>query len=90
VATLEVLGAIGVEAMHAHDVALAEELRSALDLPPTGSAIVSVTGAGPGVEHALAAVGIKGATRADGCRLSFHIYNHRDDVAAAIAALRSA
>lgn len=90
VATLDVLGAIGVEAMHAHDVALADELRAALDLPPTGSAIVSVTGAGPGVEQALAAVGVKGATRADGCRLSFHVYNDRNDVAAAVAALRSA
>ena len=51
---------------------LADELREGLDLPPTGSAIVSVVGAEPGLEQSLAAAGIKGATRADGCRLSFH------------------
>ena len=87
VTTLEVLRGIGVEAMHAHDVGLADELRDALDLPATGSAIVSVVGAEPGLEQSLAAAGIKGATRADGCRLSFHVYNDREDVAAVRAAL---
>ena len=87
VTTLDVLQGIGVEAMHAHDVALADELREALDLPPTGSAIVSIVGAEPGLEQSLAAAGIKGATRADGCRLSFHVYNDREDVAAVRAAL---
>ena len=87
VTTLEVLQGIGVGAMHAHDVALADELREALDLPPTGSAIVSIVETEPGLEQSLAAAGIKGATRADGCRLSFHVYNDREDVAAVRAAL---
>jgi selenocysteine lyase/cysteine desulfurase len=87
VTTLDVLRGIGVEAMHAHDVALADELRDALGLPSTGSAIVSIAGAKPGLEQSLAAAGIKGATRADGCRLSFHVYNDRQDVAAVRAAL---
>ena len=34
-------------------------------------------------------VGIRAATRANGCRLVFHLYNDDDDVAAALAALRS-
>jgi selenocysteine lyase/cysteine desulfurase len=87
VTTLDVLRGIGVEPMHAHDVALADELRDALHLPSTGSAIVSIVGAEPGLEQALAAAGIKGATRANGCRLSFHVYNDREDVAAVRAAL---
>ena len=60
--TLDVLQGIGIEAIHAHDVVLADELRKALDLPPTGSAIVSIVGAEPGLEQSLAAAGIKGAT----------------------------
>jgi selenocysteine lyase/cysteine desulfurase len=94
VTSLAVLAAIGVEAMHAHDVRLANCLRERLDLPSAGSAIVSVATAEQGgaeqggVEQALAAAGIKAAVRADGCRLSFHIYNDDDDVEAAVAALR--
>ena len=88
VASLEVMGEIGIDAMRAHDVRLADGLREALDRGPTGSAIVSIAGTGDGVEQALAAVGIKAATRADGCRLSFHVYNDEEDVAAATTALR--
>jgi selenocysteine lyase/cysteine desulfurase len=84
--SLEVLGEIGVETIHAHNVELADGLRVALDLPPTGSAIVSIPAAG--AQRALAAAKIKASTRADGCRLSFHIYNDEDDVAAAVQALR--
>ena len=54
---------------------------------PTGSAIVSIAGLGAGIEDRLSACGIKAAARADGCRLSFHIYNDDDDVEAACAAL---
>ena len=89
VTTLEVLQGIGVEAMHAHDVALADELREALDLPPTGSAIVSIVGAEPGLERSLAGGRRRDWTkyRADGCRLSFHVYNDLEDVAAVRATL---
>ena len=66
------------------DVALADGLRGELGVEPTGSAIVSV--GGDDLESALAARGIKAATRASGCRLSFHLYNDEDDVAAAVAA----
>jgi selenocysteine lyase/cysteine desulfurase len=86
VASLEVLGAIGVETIHDHNVGLADGLRAALDLPPTGSAIVSIPGAG--AQRALAAAEIRASTRGDGCRLSFHIYNDDEDVAAVVQALR--
>jgi selenocysteine lyase/cysteine desulfurase len=87
VTSLQAIAAIGVESIWAHDIALADELRAALGQQPAGSAIVSI--AGDDVEHALAHAGIKAATRADSCRLAFHLYNDADDVAAAAAALRS-
>jgi selenocysteine lyase/cysteine desulfurase len=36
----------------------------------------------------LAAAEIRASTRGDGCRLSFHIYNDDEDVAAVVQALR--
>jgi len=86
VASLEVLGQIGVDAMNRHNVGLADALRTALDLEPSGSAIVSIAGAD--AERALASARIKASIRADGCRLSFHIYNDDEDVADAVSALR--
>jgi selenocysteine lyase/cysteine desulfurase len=87
VTSLRALAEVGVVSIGAHDVALANDLRAALGQQPTGSAIVSI--AGDDLERALGEAGIKAATRADGCRLSFHLYNDEDDVAAAAAALRS-
>ena len=85
VTSLGVLAEIGMTAIHDHDVELADGLRDALGHEPTGSAIVSV--GGDDLEARLAPLGIKAATRANGCRLSFHLYNDHDDVAAAAAAL---
>ena len=86
VTSLSALSELGMDAINAHDVGLADGLRSELGVEPTGSAIVSI--GGDDLESALAARGIKAATRASGCRLSFHLYNDEDDVAAAAAALR--
>jgi selenocysteine lyase/cysteine desulfurase len=86
VASLTALTEVGLEVIHEHDVRLADGLRAELGIGPTGSAIVSVGGGE--VEHALAAHGIKAATRANGGRLSFHLYNDDEDVALAAAALR--
>ena len=88
VTSLGVLAEIGMKAIHDHDVELADSLRDALGHAPTGSAIVSV--GGDDLEARLAPLGIKAATRANGCRLSFHLYNDHDDVIAAAAALRRA
>ncbi|MEX2625804.1 MAG: aminotransferase class V-fold PLP-dependent enzyme [Ilumatobacteraceae bacterium] len=75
---LEVLAGIGPDAIGRHDVALADRLRAALDLPPGDSAIVSLDVDG-GVER-LTAAGIRCAGRAGKVRLSFHLYNTTDDV----------
>jgi selenocysteine lyase/cysteine desulfurase len=86
VSSLGALAEVGVGAIHRHDAELADALRVALGLDPAGSAIVSIHG--DHVERSLAAVGIKASTRANGCRLAFHLYNDHDDVAAAATALR--
>jgi selenocysteine lyase/cysteine desulfurase len=86
VTSLQAIADVGVASIRAHDVALADALRAALGQAPAGSAIVSI--AGDDVEQAVARAGIKAATRADGCRLAFHLYNDADDVAAAALALR--
>lgn len=85
VPSLALVEEIGVAAIHEHDVALANELRSLLGLEPSNSAIVSL--AAPGAEASLRAAGIRASTRAGRARLCFHLYNDEQDVAAAAAAL---
>ena len=89
---LELLGEIGVERIHAHDVALADAFRRGLGLEPAGSAIVSVA-VPDGTAEALAERGVQASIRAGGLRVSFHVHNDEADVAAvldALAALRVA
>jgi selenocysteine lyase/cysteine desulfurase len=83
---LEVLLEIGVEAIQAHDVRLADRFRAAMGLEPSESAIVPV--AAEGATERLAAAGVRAAVRAGNARLSFHVYNTDDDVDLAVAALR--
>jgi selenocysteine lyase/cysteine desulfurase len=83
---LDVLTGVGVAAIHAHDVALANAFRSAIGLAPSGSAIVSVRAAG--AADRLAAAGLRVAGRAGAARVAFHLWNTADDVARAAAALR--
>ena len=83
--TLETLLAVGVEAVHEHDVALANRFRAGLGLPASNSAIVSTDV--PGAAEKLAAAGIQASVRAGSLRASFHLYNTTDDVDAALAAL---
>jgi selenocysteine lyase/cysteine desulfurase len=85
VPSLELIERIGVPAIHAHDVGLADRLRTGLGLEPAGSAIVSVDR--PGAARRLEAAGIRASTRAGAARLAFHLYNTDDDVDRAIAAL---
>lgn len=82
---LELLERVGVDAVHAHDVALANRFRAGMGLPESDSAIVSVEA--PDADRRLAAAGIRAATRAGSLRASFHLYNTEDDVDAALAAL---
>jgi len=82
---LETLLAVGVEAVHGHDVALANRFRRGLGLPPSDSAIVSTDV--PDASERLAAAGIFTSVRAGSLRASFHLYNTEHDVDAALAAL---
>ena len=83
--TLEYLEGVGVEAIHAHDVALANRLRAGLGLEPGDSAMVSLAGERAGAR--LERAGLTVAMRAGGARLSFHLYNDDEDVGAALRAL---
>jgi selenocysteine lyase/cysteine desulfurase len=87
VPALELLASLGAASIEAHNVGLANEFRARLDLKPSNSAIVSVPLAGAG--ERLAAAGIASAGRAGRTRLSFHVYNSRDDVDRAAAAILS-
>jgi selenocysteine lyase/cysteine desulfurase len=82
---LAVLREIGVEAIHDHDLALANRFRAGLGLEPGKSAIVSADL--PGAEERLLAAGIRAAVRGGALRASFHLYNTESDVDAALSAL---
>jgi selenocysteine lyase/cysteine desulfurase len=85
VPSLELLRDTGIEAVRAHDVALANRLRDGLGMPRGDSAIVAVTT--PGAAERLAAAGIRASTRAGAARLSFHLHNTREDAERALEAL---
>ncbi|MFF3448969.1 aminotransferase class V-fold PLP-dependent enzyme [Streptomyces sp. NPDC002667] len=83
--SLALIEELGVEAVHAHDLALADRFRTGLaplghePLPAPGSAIVSV----PGLGHRqgeLSRAGIEVSNRAGNLRASFHLYNTPADV----------
>ncbi|MDG4809172.1 aminotransferase class V-fold PLP-dependent enzyme [Micromonospora sp. WMMD1120] len=82
---LELVAEIGVPAIRAHDVALANRFLRGLGRPPGESAIVAVDV--PDAERRLAAAGIRAAVRAGRVRASFHVYSTEADVDAALAAL---
>jgi selenocysteine lyase/cysteine desulfurase len=76
---------IGIEAINAHNVALANRFLAGLGQPPGHSAIVTVDV--PGAEEKLAAAGVRAAVRAGRVRASFHVYSTEADVDAALDAL---
>lgn len=84
-AALELIERLGVEAVHAHDLALAERFRAGLadlghlPLPAPGSAIVSVPGLG-GRQKELSLAGIETSDRAGNLRTAFHLYNSSAEV----------
>lgn len=77
-ASLAVIEAIGVDAIHAHDVGLANRFREGLGLAPSDSAIVfcDVEGA----PDKLARAEIQAAVRGGRLRTSWHVYNTDADV----------
>ena len=82
---LKVINEIGVEAIHEHDLKLANRFRAGLGLPPGDSAIV--TSDIPDAPDKLARAGIMAAARAGRLRASFHLYNTEADVDTALDAL---
>lgn len=85
---LEAFAQADVAAVHAHDVGLADALRVRLDLPPGGSAIVSLPDDDAGSTHArLTAAGLRVAARGGRVRLAFHVWNDEADVERVVAAL---
>ncbi|WP_326564273.1 aminotransferase class V-fold PLP-dependent enzyme [Micromonospora peucetia] len=82
---LELVAEIGVPAVHAHDVALANRFLAGLGRPPGDSAIVTVEV--PGAAERLERAGVRAAVRAGRIRASFHVYSTEDDVDLALDAL---
>lgn len=82
---LPLLAGLDRAAVQKHCVGLADSFLAGLDMPPQGSAIVSVTLPDAGAR--LAAAGVVAAQRGNGTRLSFHLYNTEADVAQALNAL---
>jgi selenocysteine lyase/cysteine desulfurase len=82
---LQLLNEIGVEAIHEHNLGLANRFRAGLGLEPSNSAIVCVEC--PRALERLNAAGIQAAQRASGVRVGFHLYNDEEDADSAVRVL---
>ena len=69
---------IGIEAIHEHDLALANRFRAGVGLDSSDSAIVCVDL--PGAAERLYRAGIVAAVRGGLLRTSWHLYNDDSDV----------
>ncbi len=86
VPSLAVLESVGIEAIHDHDVALANRFRAGLGLPAGDSAIVRLVVGAEG-EARLRSAGVMATERDGGVRFSFHLYSSARDVDRALEAL---
>jgi selenocysteine lyase/cysteine desulfurase len=75
---LELIERVGIGAIHAHNVALANRFRGGLGLEPSNSAIVCADL--PGAADRLQRAGIVAAVRGGLLRTSWHLYNDENDV----------
>ncbi len=75
---LEVIEQIGVEAIHGHNLELANRFRAGIGLEPANSAIVCADL--PGAAERLQQAGIIAAVRGGRLRTSWHVYNDASDV----------
>lgn len=83
---MQLLTEIGVEGIHDHNVGPANALLADLDMPPAGSAIVSLD-LGLGFDSERLG-GLTTAYRAGRLRVGFHLYNTSDDVARVVKAIK--
>ncbi|MEV0441158.1 aminotransferase class V-fold PLP-dependent enzyme [Streptomyces spectabilis] len=90
--SLELIEDLGVAAIGAHDLALADRFRAGLaglghePVPAPGSPVVAVPGLGAR-QPELSAAGIEVSDRAGNLRVAFHFYNTAADVDRLLAAL---
>jgi selenocysteine lyase/cysteine desulfurase len=84
---LALLEEVGIAAIHAHDVGLANRFRAGLGLEPGDSAIVSLS-LDESAGERLQAAGVMAAGRGGGLRFSFHLSTTTGDVDRALEALR--
>ena len=78
---------IGVAAIHAHDLRLANRFRTGLGLEVGDSALVFVDA--PQAAERLERAGIRAAVRNGRVRTSWHLYNTDEDVDRALTSLLS-
>jgi selenocysteine lyase/cysteine desulfurase len=83
---LQLLNEIGVEAIHEHNLGLANRFRERLGLEPSNSAIVTVEI--PGGFEKLQAAGMHAAQRGSRVRVGFHLYNREEDADLAVDVLQ--
>jgi selenocysteine lyase/cysteine desulfurase len=82
---LELVAAIGVDAIRDHNVTLANRFRAGLGLAPSDSAIVCADV--PDATERLRAAGVIAAERGGRLRVSWHVYNDERDVDMVLEAL---
>ena len=75
---LELIDQVGIQAIHAHDVALADRFRAGIGQEPGSSAIVCADL--PKAAERLQRAGIVAAVRGGLLRTSWHLYNDESDV----------
>jgi selenocysteine lyase/cysteine desulfurase len=83
---LELIEQVGVAAINAHNVALANRFRAGVGLAPSNSAIVCADL--PGAADRMERAGIIAAVRGGLLRTSWHLYNDESDVDAVLDVVR--
>jgi selenocysteine lyase/cysteine desulfurase len=83
---IELLGAVGIEAIHEHDVGLANRFRSGLGMEPSDSAIVALP-VDDAVVARLRAADVSVTVREGFIRFSFHLYTTEREVDRALEVL---
>ncbi|MCP3797855.1 aminotransferase class V-fold PLP-dependent enzyme [Allokutzneria sp. A3M-2-11 16] len=86
-ASLEYLSTLDLAEVRAHSVRLTDALLAELDLPGTGSAIVSLE-LNDEQARRLSEAGVRSASRAGRTRLGFHLYNNAEDVDLVVRTLK--
>ena len=90
VPALEVMGMAPTALIGEHNIALANDLRRRLELPPVASPMVSLVDPTATTARRLAERGATVASRAGRVRIAFHIWNTPEDVDLVAEVLRSA